>query len=75
MDVKNIKGNDPKMWSKPYDRPKDEGAYESAPKYENDNDDDEILFFSVVMKAMDSHMVLMIVTTTAVVSRSRMPPK
>ena len=43
MDEKNIKGNDEKLWPKPYDRPKDEGAYESAPKYEKDND--EILFW------------------------------
>jgi hypothetical protein len=40
MDVKNIKGNDPKLWPKPYDRPKDAGAYKSASKYEKDNDDD-----------------------------------
>ena len=65
MDVKSIKANYPKPCSKPYGGPNDEGAYESAPKYEKDNDDDDMLIFSVVMILMTSYMVLMIMTTTA----------
>ena len=70
MDVKSIKANYLKPCSKPYGYSKDEGAYESAPKYEKDNVDDDMLIFSVVIT---SYMVLMIMTTTATETPMVMP--